>query len=166
MKNTAIAVAPSIPPITPVPIEWRLFCEAPSAMASGTQPRMNASEVITIGRRRSVAAVSAASYGVLPSSRFSTANSKIRIAFFAASATSMVSPIWKYTSLFRPRSRIASSAPNRANGTAMSTPNGSDHFSYCAARIRNTMMIPNTNTRLPVEPDLISSNASPLHPMA
>ena len=53
MKNTAITVAPSMPPITPVPIECRLFADAPVAIASGTQPRMNASDVITIGRSRS-----------------------------------------------------------------------------------------------------------------
>ena len=61
MKNTAITVAPSMPPITPVPIECRLFADAPVAMASGTQPRMKARDVITIGRSRSVAAVTAAS---------------------------------------------------------------------------------------------------------
>ncbi|MNY76867.1 hypothetical protein D3C86_2165880 [compost metagenome] len=78
--------------------------------------------------------------------RISTANSKIRIAFLAASAISTVRPIWKYTSFGMPRSRIASSAPNSANGTASSTPIGSDHDSYCAARIRNTISKAKLNT--------------------
>ena len=56
---------------------------------------MNASDVMTIGRRRSRAAFIAASSTDFPASRFITANSKIRIAFFAASATSIVRPIWK-----------------------------------------------------------------------
>ena len=95
MKNTAITVAPSMPPMTPVPIECLLPADTPVEIASGTQPRMNASDVITIGRSRSCAAFIAASYTDWPDSRFSTANSKIRIAFFAASATSIVRPIWK-----------------------------------------------------------------------
>ena len=56
MKKIAITVAASVPPITPVPIEWRLLAEAPVAMASGTVPRTNANEVMTIGRSRSRAA--------------------------------------------------------------------------------------------------------------
>ena len=81
--------------MTPVPIECLLPAATPTEIASGTQPRMNASDVITIGRSRSCAAFIAASYTVCPEARFITAYSKIRIAFFAASATSIVSPIWK-----------------------------------------------------------------------
>ncbi|MNV43976.1 hypothetical protein D3C71_1357140 [compost metagenome] len=98
----------------------------------------------------------------MPLSRFSTANSKIRIAFFAARATSMVRPIWKYTSLLKPRSMTASRAPNKANGTASSTPMGRDHFSYWAARIRNTMTRPKMKTLEDAPPLFFSSNASPL----
>ena len=61
MKKIAITVAPSMPPITPVPSDCRLLAEAPVAMASGTQPRMKASEVMMIGRSRSRAASTAAS---------------------------------------------------------------------------------------------------------
>lgn len=35
MKNVAIKVAASMPPITPVPIEWREDAPAPVLMASG-----------------------------------------------------------------------------------------------------------------------------------
>jgi len=44
MKKIAISVADSVPPMTPVPIECRLFDEAPVAMASGTVPSTKANE--------------------------------------------------------------------------------------------------------------------------
>ena len=95
IKNTAIAVAATIPPITPVPIECRLFADAPTAIAKGTQPKIKAKDVMIIGRKRSLAAESVASIIDCPDSRLSTANSKIKIAFLAASAINMVRPIWK-----------------------------------------------------------------------
>ena len=69
MKKIAMTVAASVPPITPVPIEWRLLAEAPVAIASGTVPSTNANEVMTIGRSRSRAASTAASKNDLPSLR-------------------------------------------------------------------------------------------------
>ena len=56
------------------------------------------------------------------------ANSTIRIAFFAARPSSVTRPIWKYTSLVRPRSHTAASAPNVPNGSASSTESGSDQL--------------------------------------
>ncbi|MNY66818.1 hypothetical protein D3C86_2043070 [compost metagenome] len=50
-----------MPPITPVPMACWLAEPAPLAMARGTTPRMNAIEVITIGRKRRRAASMAAS---------------------------------------------------------------------------------------------------------
>ena len=50
-----------MPPITPVPIEWRLAEPAPVQIASGSTPRMKASDVMMIGRKRSRAASMAAS---------------------------------------------------------------------------------------------------------
>ena len=52
-------------------------------------------EVITSGRKRMRAASMAASAADLPSSRALTANSTIRIAFFAARPISVTRPIWK-----------------------------------------------------------------------
>ena len=46
---------------TAMPIERRAFAPAPVASTSGTTPRINANEVIRIGRKRSRAAVTAAS---------------------------------------------------------------------------------------------------------
>ncbi len=100
MNSTAMNVAASMPPITPVPIEWRAPAPAPVDSASGNTPRMNASDVMTIGRKRRRAASIAASVSDLPSSRcMCAANSTIRIAFFAASPTSVTSPICRYRSL-------------------------------------------------------------------
>src|SRR3954465_13322984 len=47
------AVTPSIPLKTASPRARRISAPAPRAMTSGTTPRMNASEVIRIGRSRS-----------------------------------------------------------------------------------------------------------------
>ena len=77
-------VAAIIPPITPIPMEFCAAAPAPVAIASGVTPRMNASEVIRIGRSRSRAASTAASTVDRPRVSRSRANSMIRIAFLAA----------------------------------------------------------------------------------
>ena len=94
-KMIARAVAAIMPPITPVPIEWRLTEPAPVLIANGKTPKMNASEVMTIGRNLSRAASSAASETDRPSRWRWAANSTIRIAFFAARPISVTRPIWK-----------------------------------------------------------------------
>src|SRR6185436_17492430 len=162
-KKIARNVAAIMPPITPVPAEWRAPAPAPLEKTSGITPRINASEVIRIGRKRSRAASTAAAEADNPSSRFSTANSTIRIAFFAARPSSVTRPIWKYTSFESGRApttgirrlftQIAASAPNVPNGSASSTESGSAHFSYCAARMKNTMMTasPSASPAVPAE---------------
>ena len=65
----------------------------PLATHNGTHPRMNANDVIRIGRSLSFAPSSAASTRLIPSSSRATANSTIRIAFFAARPMSMITPI-------------------------------------------------------------------------
>ena len=57
----------------------------PLEMASGMTPMTKANEVIRIGRKRWAAACFAASTRFIPFSKFSFANSTIRIAFFAES---------------------------------------------------------------------------------
>jgi hypothetical protein len=59
-KKMARKVAASMPPITPVPTECRAPAPAPLEKASGATPRMKASEVMRIGRKRSRAASTAA----------------------------------------------------------------------------------------------------------
>ncbi len=73
----------------------RLLAAAPLASANGIDARMKVNDVITIGRKRSLAAEYAASAGDLPVAPSSTANSTIRIAFFAASPMSTSSPTVK-----------------------------------------------------------------------
>ena len=82
-----------IPPMTVVPTDCRAADPAPVASASGSTPRMNASDVIRIGRSRMRAASTAASTIDRPSLRRCSANSTIRIEFFAARPTSMTRPI-------------------------------------------------------------------------
>src|ERR1700747_249299 len=56
-----------IPLKTVIPIDLHALAPAPLAMTSGTTPRMKANEVIRIGRRRAIAASTAASNSGLPS---------------------------------------------------------------------------------------------------
>jgi hypothetical protein len=58
--------------------------------------------------------------------------------------------------LVKPRSQTAASAPKVPNGSASSTDSGSDHFSYCAARIRNTMTAARPSARPEVPLDFFS----------
>jgi hypothetical protein len=61
------------PRATPVPMARRLFAPGPLAMASGTQPRPKASEVMTMARSRARTACSAASFTAMPARRCSIA---------------------------------------------------------------------------------------------
>ena len=81
--------------MTPVPTELRAPAPAPVERTSGSTPRMNASEVMRIGRNRRRAASSAAAEYDSPSPRLSMAYSTIRIAFLAARPISVTRPIWK-----------------------------------------------------------------------
>src|SRR5688500_1173469 len=65
-KIVATNVDISMPPNTPVPIDWRAADPAPVEIASGATPSMKASDVITIGRKRKRAASTAASIALLP----------------------------------------------------------------------------------------------------
>ena len=84
-----------MPPMMPVPIEWRALAPAPVAIAMGTVPKMKASEVMMIGRRRSSPASIAASVTLRPSFSLATANSTMRMPFLAARPTISSRPIWK-----------------------------------------------------------------------
>ncbi|MNT45889.1 hypothetical protein D3C72_1824990 [compost metagenome] len=95
IKKVAKNVLAIIPPIIPVPSEWRLAAPAPEAMANGRAPKINASEVITIGRKRSRAASIEASCKDFPACMSSTANSTIKIAFFADSPMRVTRATWK-----------------------------------------------------------------------
>ena len=55
------AVTPIMPKNTAVPRDWRISAPAPTAHTSGMTPKMNESEVMTMGRKRTRAAWRAAS---------------------------------------------------------------------------------------------------------
>ena len=94
MMNTPRNVATSMPQKTAVPMTFCAPAPAPLASMSGTTPRMKANAVIRMGRKRSRAASSAASWTGCPPSCFAFATSTIRIAFLAARPMSMMSPTW------------------------------------------------------------------------
>src|SRR5262249_24384267 len=52
IRQAAIHVAANIPPITTVPMMRRAMAPAPVAAHNGTVPRINAKEVIRMGRNR------------------------------------------------------------------------------------------------------------------
>ena len=136
MKTIDRNVDASMPPATAVPTELRDAAPAPVASASGNTPRMNANDVIRIGRRRMRADSIAASTIDMPRSRSCSANSTIRIEFFAARPTSRTRPTWQNTSLLKPRSNCADSAPNTASGTPSRMISGRMNDSYCADSTR------------------------------
>ena len=69
-------------------------------------------------------------------------------------------------SLLMPRISTATSAPSTANGTESSTAKGSDQRSYCAARIRNTMISANPKANVEALPTRLSWKACPAHSSA
>ena len=87
-----IIVAAVMPNTTVVPSTWRDVAPAPVAVASGSAPKMNANDVMRIGRRRSRAPSIAASTSGMPRWCERRANSTMRIAFLAASPISMTRP--------------------------------------------------------------------------
>ena len=86
-------VAANIPPNTVQPIVLRDSAAAPAAKANGKTPRINANEVISIGRKRNLTADKVVYIRSIRASTRSFANSTIKIAFFAASPMSVIKPI-------------------------------------------------------------------------
>ncbi|MNI37669.1 hypothetical protein D3C73_917710 [compost metagenome] len=135
---------------------WRELAPAPVEIAIGMTPMMNANDVIRIGRKRRRAASMVASRRVLPAARCSTANSTIRIAFFAARPITVIRPILKNRSFGRPRIIDRASAPSTPSGTTSSTATGIDQLSYSAARQRNTTTMDSTSSSVAALPARIS----------
>ena len=90
-KSTLLELIAALTPATAA----RSNASAPEPLAihNGTHPRMNANDVIRIGRSRSRAPSRAASTRSRPSSSRAFANSTIRMAFLAASPMSITMPI-------------------------------------------------------------------------
>ena len=140
MKIRPKKVTPSIPQKTAVPRFWRISKPAPDATIRGTTPRMNAKLVMRMGRRRSLLASIAASRGDRPSfSRFSLANSTMRIAFLHERAISTTRPIWVKMLLSMPRKCTPQIAESRPSGTIRITASGRPQLSYWKASTRKTI---------------------------
>ena len=152
-----------MPAKTAVPSDCRISEPAPVATTSGATPKMNANDVIRIGRSRVRAAVTAASPGVAPASSVWRANSTIRIAFFAASPTSTTKPICASTSIAIPRIKSPVTEASRHIGTIITTASGRFQLSYCAASTRNTNRAAAPNTSRDEVPGCCCWNASSVH---
>ncbi|MDR3611221.1 MAG: hypothetical protein P4L27_11705 [Ignavibacteriaceae bacterium] len=84
MNSSRTGVAASISPKTVNPIVDLAWAPAPVASAKGDTPKINAIEVIIIGRKRNLTASIVAAVNSIPFlSALSFANSTISIAFFA-----------------------------------------------------------------------------------
>ncbi len=90
-----------MPPKTVTPIVFLDAAPAPVANASGNTPRINARDVMMIGRKRSRTASSVDCISSSPRSTLILANSTIRMAFFADKPISVINPIWAYTLLVK-----------------------------------------------------------------
>ena len=75
----------------------------------------------------------------------------------------VIMPIWKNTSLVKPRPSVASTAPKMPKGTTSMTEKGIDQLSYKAARLRNTISMDSAMIHALWLPALISSYDRPVH---
>jgi hypothetical protein len=137
-----------MPPTTAVPSGRRDSPPAPRPSASGRMPKMVASVVMRIGRRRMRAAPTTASTSSMPRARRWFANSTTRIAFLVTSPISMMRPIcekmlsvsppmgkWSSAPTIAPKRRVKS-APNTASGTENRIVSGWTKLSNWAASTR------------------------------
>src|SRR6202043_3440922 len=124
MTKTPMNEAKIMPPNTGVPTSRRASCEAPTATTRGSRPRMKANDVIITGRKRCLAPSVAASSNGTPCSRFSFANSTIKMPFLAASPISTMMPICAYRSSVSPASTIAANDPRMPTEPDSSTGTG------------------------------------------
>ncbi len=122
-------VAVTMPPSTPVPMAFWAPAPAPVATASGSTPKPKASEVMMIGRKRSLAPSRVASISPIPCSTPALANWTIRMAFFVVRPSVASRPIWKYTSLGSPRRLDAMTPPITPRGRTSRTEMGMGQLS-------------------------------------
>ena len=126
----ATKVATSMPPTTPVPIERRAPAPAPVDSISGSTPSTKASEVMTIGRKRRRAALSAASVGALAleEALLREFHDQDRVLRRQADQHHQAD-LEVDVVLQAAQRRRRPSAPSTANGTASTTANGSSQRS-------------------------------------
>src|SRR5699024_12025180 len=95
MKNNPNTTPNTIPPAALKLIEWFPIAEGPTVHIKGIRPQIKAKDVIKIGLNRNLAPAIADSYKLKPRFRSCTANSTIRIAFFANKPISIIIPTWR-----------------------------------------------------------------------
>ncbi len=126
-------VTPSIPEKTAVPNDRRISAPAPVATTKGKTPRMNANEVIRIGRSRNREASIAASPRDRCCSSCACAYSTIKIEFFEASPAkhhqaNLHKDVYRVTG-----DQNSTTENNMHNGMTRITAKGSVQLSYRAA---------------------------------
>ena len=155
-KRVPMMALRNIPNTTAVPSDMRLSAPAPVANIMGITPKMNASAVIMMGRKRMTPALSAEVRIGVPDFRKSVAYSTMRMAFFADSPSSSINPIWVYMLMLSPMNIHPSTVPRIATGIESTTAMGSVQLSYCAARTSRVIIMANMNTTVMVVPDWVS----------
>ncbi len=135
------SVTPSIPLNTAVPSDRRDLPRhrVSSASTSGTTPKMNANEVIRIGRSRSRQASRVALAGERPLLPFAWRTRRSESRFCSPGRRARRNPIWvkRLTSRARPLDRQGPSR-SRHIGTTKITASGSFQLSYWAAKTKKT----------------------------
>ena len=114
----------------------RISAPAPIAKASGSMPKIIASVVMTIGRRRVEPALMSASSRGVPSRRAWFVKSISRIAFFVTRPISMMRPIMLIMLSVSPVARSARATPTSDSGSESMIANGWKNDPNCEARIR------------------------------
>ena len=145
-----------MPNTTAVPSDTRLAAPAPVANIIGITPNTNARAVMSIGRRRTLPASSAACRTGMPFLRKSMAYSTMRIAFLAAIPSSSIMPIWVYMLILLFINMQPRTTPRIAVGVVMTTATGSVHDSYWAANTRMVIITANMSIVVMVVPDCVS----------
>ena len=154
IMKMARKVAVSMPPITPVPIACWLAEPAPLPIASGSTPRTNASDVIRIGRNRSLRRFHRRLAADLPCAsqlarELDDQNRVLRRQPDRGQQADLEEHV-----VFQAAQRRRGSAPSTPSGTTMITENGIDQLSYSAARHRNTTRIESAYRSGACEPGL------------
>ena len=137
MKARLRNVDAIMPPATAVPTEWRASRPAPLANTSGMTPRMNASDVIRIGRSRMRAASTAASAIVSPRCAQLLGELDDQNAVLRRQADQHHQPDLAVHIVDQAAAPLRAAArPRIASGTDSRMMNGSVRLSYCAASVR------------------------------
>ena len=106
------------PPITARAIGALASAPAPMASASGSMPKIIATVVMMIGRRRIRPAESSEAARSPPSARSWLVKSTSRMPFFVTSPINMMTPIIVMTFMFPPVMRSARATPMKLRGRA------------------------------------------------